>query len=558
MSTESDQQQSGTPIDDGTETVVGQTEASSAESSQQRFGTAIDEDTEAVVIIGSGAGGGTIAYELTARGIPCVVLEAGAWLKPDDYENDEWPAFGQMAWLDNRTTSGSWRVASNFPNLPAWIVKAVGGSTTHWSGATPRFHEYEFKVKTYYSGVDGANLLDWPIGLADLAPYYDRAEKAIGSTHRHGRAPQPANNNYKVFANGAERVGYKFYATGPYGTNAEPYDGRPASIQDGFNFQGDKQTAKWSTAVREIPRAVATGRCDLRTHSQAVQITHDAQGRANAVLYLDREGNLHRQAAKVVCLAGNTIESPRLLLMSASSLHPNGLANSSGQVGRNYMRHTTGSVYARFDKPVRMYRGETMAGIIADEAKLDTSRGFAGGYYMETLSLGPAFLAAFVEPGAWGREFTELMDAYANTAGMWIVGEDLPQETNRVTLNTAAKDQWGLPVPNVHFDDHPNDTAMREHGYSRADLLYESVGALGTHHTPPYPSTHNLGTCRMSERPEDGVIGRYGEAHDVPGLFVSDGSVMTTGAAANPTLTIVALAIRQAEHIADRLAKADL
>ena len=523
-----------------------------------QFGTAIGHDEEAVVIIGSGAGGGTVAHELTQRGIPCVVLEAGPFLKPEDYENDEWAAFNQMAWLDNRTASGGYRVSKDFPNLPAWIVKAVGGSTTHWSGATPRFRSYEFKTKSYYGDIEGANLLDWPIDLETLAPYYDAAEKAIGSTHRHGRPALPANNNYKVFANGAEKVGYKFYATGPYGTNAEPYDGRPASIQDGFNFQGDKSTAKWSTAVREIPRALETGKLDLRASAHAVQVTHDAQGRANGVLYLDKAGNLHRQAAKVVCVAGNSIESPRLLLMSASSLHPNGLANSSGQVGRNYMRHTTGSVYARFDSPVHMYRGETMAGIVADEARLDTSRGFAGGYYMETLALGPAFLAAFADPGTWGPGFTEVMDAYENTAGMWVVGEDLPQETNRVTLNPGLKDQWGLPAPDVSFNDHPNDVAMREHGYGRADMLYEAVGAVGTHHTPPYPATHNLGTCRMSAKPEDGVVGAYGEAHDVPGLFVSDGSVMTTGAAANPTLTIVALAIRQAEHIADRLGKGEL
>jgi choline dehydrogenase-like flavoprotein len=520
-----------------------------------QYGQPIGHDEEVVVIVGSGAGGGTLAYELTAKGIPCVVLEAGPFLKPEDYENDEWASFKQMAWLDKRTASGPYRVARDFPNLPAWIVKAVGGSTTHWSGATPRFRAYEFRAKTYYGDIDGANLLDWPITLEDLAPYYDRAEMAIGSTHRHGRPPLPANNNYKVFANGAEKIGYKFYATGPYGTNAEPYDGRPASIQDGFNFQGDKHTSKWSTAVREIPRAVDTGKCDLRSQAQAVQILHDASGRANAVLYVDGDGNIHRQAAKVVCVAGNSIESPRLLLMSASALHPDGLANSSGQVGRNYMRHTTGSAYARFDEPVHMYRGETMAGIIADEARQDTSRGFVGGYYMETLALGPAFLAAFVEPGSWGPEFTEVMDAYDNTAGMWLVGEDMPQATNRVTLNAAFQDKWGLPVADVYFADHPNDVAMREHGYGRADLLYEAVGAVGVHHTPPYPATHNLGTCRMSERPEHGVVDHWGQAHDVPGLFVSDGSVMTTGAAANPTLTIVALAIRQAERIADQLQK---
>lgn len=518
----------------------------------------IARDDAAVVIVGSGAGGGTMAYELTKAGIPCVVLEAGPHLTGADYVNDEWEAFTQMAWLDPRTTSGTWRVSKDFSGLPAWLVKAVGGTTTHWAGATPRFLDYEFKALSTYGEVAGATLLDWPITLDDMAPHYDAAEQAIGSTHVHGRPPLPANNNYKVFANGAERVGYRRYATGPYGTNAEPYDGRPGSIQDGFNFQGDKQGSKWSTLVREIPRAVATGLCDLRPQSHAVKITHDASGKVDAVLYVDQDGNLQRQAAKVVCVAGNAIESPRLLLLSDSARFPNGLANGSDQVGRNYMRHMTGSVYAWFEKPVHMYRGETMAGIIKDEVQNDPSRGFVGGYYMETLSLGPAFLASFLEPGAWGPEFTEMMDAYRNMAGMWIVGEDMPQATNRVTLSDSARDQWDLPVANVHFDDHPNDVAMRTYAYEKAEALYKSVGAIGAHRTPPYPSTHNLGTCRMSARPEDGVLDKWGRAHEVPNLFVSDGSVMTTGAAANPTLTIVALAIRQAEHIAGELKRGNL
>ena len=174
------------------------------------------------------------------------------------------------------------------------------------------------------------------------------------------------------------------------------------------------------------------------------------------------------------------------------------------------MRHVTGSVYARFDKPVHMYRGETMAGIVADEAPHDADRGFAGGYYFETLSLGPPFLAAFVEPGAWGPEFTEIMDAYANTAGIWITGEDMPQETNRITLNGGVADQHGLPVPNVHFDDHPNDVAMREHAWAQGQKMYEAVGSTGAHRTTPYPSTHNMGTARMSEKPADGVVNAHG------------------------------------------------
>jgi choline dehydrogenase-like flavoprotein len=508
------------------------------------------DDDDVVVVVGSGAGGGTLANELCQRGIRTVVLEAGPHLTGKDYHNDEWQAFSQMAWTDPRTTSGSWRLATDFPTLPAWIVKAVGGTTTHWAGATPRFKEHEFRIRSTYSDIDGASLLDWPITLTELEPYYDQAEVKMGSSHLHGRPPLPANNNYKVFANGAERVGYRRYATGPYATNAEPYDDRPATVQDGFNFQGDKGGSKWSTLVAELPKAEKTGKLDLRPDSHAVQILHDTRGRATAVLYTDSEGTLRRQRARVVCVAGNSIETPRLLLLSASALFPAGLGNSSGQVGRNYMRHTTATVWGQYDQPVRMYRGETMAGCIQDESRLDTSRGFAGGYYMQTIALGPAFFASFVAPGTWGPDFTSHMDAYRDTAGMWIVGEDMPQADNRVTLNDGVLDQHGLPVANVHFDDHPNDVAMREHAQRQGQAVYEAVGAKRTIVTPPYPSTHNLGTCRMSERPVDGVVDRHGRAHDVPNLFVSDGSQFTSGAAANPTLTIVALAIRQAEYIA--------
>jgi choline dehydrogenase-like flavoprotein len=249
------------------------------------------------------------------------------------------------------------------------------------------------------------------------------------------------------------------------------------------------------------------------------------------------------------------IESARLLLNSNSSKFPDGLANSSGKVGKNYMRHMTGSVYAIFDKPVRMHRGTTMAGIIQDEARHDPSRGFVAGYEMETLSLGLPFMAAFLNPGEWGRPFAEAMEGYERTAGMWLVGEDMPQEKNAVTLHATEKDQYGMPVPNVHFEDHANDIAMREHAYKQGSAVYEAVGAVKTFKTPPYPSTHNLGTNRMSDDPKEGVVNKWGQTHDIKNLFISDGSVFTTGAAENPTLTIVALAIRQADYIASEMGK---
>ena len=166
-------------------------------------------------------------------------------------------------------------------------------------------------------------------------------------------------------------------------------------------------------------------------------------------------------------------------------------------------------------------------------------------------------MGAFLEPGGWGKDFADMMDAYQNMAGMWIVGEDMPQPNNRITLG-SSKDQFGLPAPNVHFDDHPNDTAMREHAYKVGEKIYKSVGAVQTWRTTPYPHTHNLGSMRMSSKKKDGVVNKWGRCHDIKNLFVSDGSVMTTGAACNPTLTIVALAIRQGEYLASQLKKGNI
>jgi choline dehydrogenase-like flavoprotein len=506
-------------------------------------------DASVVVVVGSGAGGGTLSNELAQKGIKVVCLEAGGRHEKEDFVNDEWANFSLISWLDKRTTSGTWRVAKDF---------SVGGSTVHWAGASLRFQEHEFKVKSTYGDINGANLLDWPITLAEMEPYYDKAEDRLGTTRTHGIPGLPGNNNFKVLEAGAKRVGYKEVHTGRMSINSEPRDDRAACQQTGFCFQGCKWAAKWSTLYSEIPKGEATGKLEVRPNSQVLTIEHDDSGKVTGVVYADKDGKQQRQKARIVCVAGNSIESPRLLLNSHSAKFPDGLANSSGQVGKNYMRHTTASVYAIFERPVHMYRGTTMAGIIQDEARHDPSRGFAGGYELETLSLGLPFMAAFLDPGAWGRDFASALDAYDHMAGLWIVGEDMPQESNRVTLHASEKDQYGLPVPNVNFDDHANDAAMREHAWNRGVAVYEAVKAVRTFKTPPYPSTHNLGTNRMSDNPRDGVVNKYGQTHDIANLFISDGSQFTTGAAENPTLTIVALAIRQADYIADQMSKNEI
>lgn len=515
-------------------------------------------DDSVVVVIGTGAGGGVLANELAQKGVSVVALEAGGRYLPEDYVNDEWESFGQLAWLDPRTTSGDWRVAKDFSGLPAWIVKAVGGTTTHWAGASLRFQDHEWKARTTYGEVEGASLLDWPIDPREMDSYYDKAEKKLNVTRTNGNPGLPGCNNYKVFEAGAKKLGYKEVHTGRMAINSRDDQDRAMCQQTGFCFQGCKWGAKWSAAYTDIPQGEATGNLEVREKAHVARILHNEAGKVTGVEYFDENGDLQMQKARIVCVAGNSFESPRMLLNSASNMFPNGLANSSDQVGRNYMRHMTGSVYAVFEQPVKMWRGTTMAGIVQDESRHDPSRGFVGGYELETLALGLPFMAAFLDPGSWGREFTTALDQYENMAGMWIVGEDMPQSDNRVTLNTEVKDQFGLPVANVHFSDHPNDIAMRNHAYERGMAIYDAVGATRTFPTPPYPSTHNLGTNRMSENPEDGVVNKWGQTHDIDNLFISDGSQFTTGAAENPTLTIVALAIRQADHIAGEMSAGNL
>lgn len=518
------------------------------------------DDNSVVVIVGSGAGGGTLAHELAKRGVNCVVLEAGKHFTPEDFENDEWDMFGKITWLDKRLAVGSnWDVAKYQPNLPAWIVKAVGGSTIHWAGVSLRLQPHELKARTTYGAIPGGNALDWPITYEELAPFYDLAEKKLGvsGSKASGMPDLPLSNHCKVIEAGARKIGYKKF-TRPLAINSKPNDGRPGCQQIGFCLQGCKIGAKWSTLYTDVPQAVASGRVELRPESMALKIEHDKSGKATGVLYVDKDGNRQFQKARVVCVAGNAIESPRLLLNSASPMFPQGLANSSGQVGRNYMNHSAVYAFAVHKNPVYMYRGNSAAAIISDEAHNDPRRGFVGGYHMEGLSFGLPFVAAFMKPGAWGRDVTSLLDMYDHMSGVTIVGEDQAVEANAVTLHGTEKDQYGLPIPIVTKNYTTNDTALAAHGFKQWTALSEALGASRIVQMPAPPAPHNLGTLRMSANKRDGVVNKWGQTHDVKNLFVSDGSQFTSSGAANPTLTIVALAIRQAGHIAGLIQRREI
>lgn len=511
-------------------------------------------DDEAVVIIGSGAGGGTLANELCQRGVPCVVLEAGRHFSVADFEQDEFAMAAKLATGDPPEVTSPAPLDAGRP----YVCRAVGGTTLMWCGTALRLAESELTARSTYGAIPGSSLADWPIPPAELARYYDLAEARMGVTGTHGMPLLPGSNNFKVFYNGGARLGYKRISTGRLAINSRTRNGRPRCAQMGFCMQGCVIEAKWSTLYTEIPLAEATGHLDLRPQCTALQIVHDARGRATGVVYADAEQVQHFQKARVVCVAANSVESARLLLNSASARFPQGLANSSGEVGRNYMTHSHRFVMARMPRPVHLYRGAVQAGLLEDERGHDPRRGFAAGYLLQTMAFGFPLMSLAMMPGVWGRDLAEFMEGYSRMAGLVILGEDMPQSGNRVTLSATRKDRHGLPVASIHMKHHPNDLALLQHATRRASELYRAAGAEKIYTQDSVGFTHNMGTNRMSRSPGDGVVDPSGRTHDVPNLFVSDGSQFASSGAANPTLTIVALAIRQAEHIARQMSAREL
>jgi choline dehydrogenase-like flavoprotein len=510
-------------------------------------------DGSVAVIIGSGAGGGVLANELCQRGKKVVCIEAGPRFTVEDYRNDELFSFQQLTWLDKRSASGTWSVASSSPNMPSYTAKAVGGTTNIWGALSFRIQPHELKARTTYGAVGGAELADWPVSLEELEPYWLQAEDHMGVTGTHGIPLLPISNNYKVFDYGARRAGYTRVANDRHAINSRPRDGRRRCYQLGFCGQGCKYGAKWSTLYSEIVHAEATGRLDLRAGCTALRIEHDAKGRATGVVYAAPDGTQHMQKAALVSVAGNAVETPRLLLNSASARFPKGLANHGDWVGRCFMKHLNASVWGLYDNPVRMNHGVTMGGSIYDESRFDPKRGFVGGYLLQAVQVGIPFLTAVIVPTGWGRSFTRFVENYDHLSGIWMNGEDMPRAGNRITLHATEKDRFGLPIPHVHVDDHANDLAMREHFYGRAEAVLRAAGAVDVMRGSPLPASHNMGTCRMSATPDTGVTDAYGRTHEVPNLFVTDGSLFPTATSENPTQTIVALAIRQAAHIVETM-----
>ena len=373
--------------------------------------------------------------------------------------------------------------------------------------------------------------------------------------------PLPVKSSGVLLERGARKLGLHPFPA-PMAINSVPYDGRPGCAHCGFCMgYGCEMMAKSSTLFTAIPQAEATGRCEIRSSSYVFRVDTNARGRVTGVSYFDADRREHHQKARAVVLCANGAETPRLLLMSANAKFPQGVANSSGLVGRNLMFNTYAEVHARFEHELNEYKSIQVTRIVHDFYESDAQRGFYGGGGIDG-RIGPA-PAGWAWLGApqdrrWGLPFKEFLEGFPRSMLAATHGTSLPLESNRVDLDPTLKDAWGLPAMRVTYRDHPDDLANARFLQARAAEILDAAGAQDVWLQPVIEATgspHLLGTCRMGDDPAHSVVDRYHRSHDVPNLFICDGSSLVTGGRGQPTMTIQALAFRAAEHIA-RMARA--
>jgi choline dehydrogenase-like flavoprotein len=511
-------------------------------------------DSTDVIIVGAGACGSLMAKELAARGYSVAVLEAGKRFDPGaDLQNSE--ANGaKILWTEPRVYSGKHSV------VPKTGV-GVGGGTLAWLGVVPRFHPSDFR--TYSSEGVGA---DWPISYDDLRPHYTKIEREFGVAGEcgpfapeHYELPMPPhrmNWHAQVLACGARKIGAHPFAP-PIAINSVERDGRPACCYCGWCGSGCASNAKATGANTYLAKAEQLG-ARVTTEAFVHRINYNAaKGRVTGVAYLDSQQREHELAARVVVLATHAIETPRLLLLSANATFPNGLANSSGCVGKYLMSHPTWQVFGTFNEPVNAFKGMQMGHVmVQDFYKPDPRNGYARGFILLSYMMTPITYAN-LSGSFYGAEFKAFLHEYAHTAAWWAHAESLPDEHNRVTLDASVKDARGLPVARVTYEWGENDIKLAAAARDKAVEMMTASGARKVRIGLNY-GAHAMGTCRMGSDPLTSVVNEFGQAHDVRNLFVCDTSVFVTGAGVNPTLTAMAISSRAAEYIGRSAQKGEL
>ncbi|KGF69163.1 choline dehydrogenase [Hoeflea sp. BAL378] len=521
-----------------------------------------------VLIIGAGASGAAVAWSLADTRMRILCLEQGDWTRPSDVPSTgrDWEA----RTLEDFAISPNRRgLAADYPvnddDSPIKIANynGVGGGTVFYAAHFPRLHPSDFRVRSLDGVAD-----DWPISYETLEPFYALNDRMMGVSSLAGDPaypPKPSIMPPIPLGRTGEKLGAALNGLGWHwwpsdaAIATEAYEGRAPCINLGQCGSGCAQGAKGSTDVTYWPEALRA-RVELRTRCRVSRIETNQAGMATGVHYFDAHGTERFQPAEIVILASNGIGTPRLLLNSASDRFPDGLANSSGLVGKNLMLHPYAQIRGHFDEPLDGYRGPPICTWSMEFYETDRTRDFVRGYCFQfSRGLGPARAAINgMADGLipWGQGHHEAFRRLFNhSAGMVSVCEDLPEETNCVTLDPGLRDSDGIPAAKIRYRLSENSRRMLDHSVARGIDILKAAGARDITSKAPlsYAGWHLMGTARMGRDPERSVVNEWGRSHDVKNLFIVDGSVFVTSGGVNPTSTIQAFALYVADQIKSRI-----
>jgi choline dehydrogenase-like flavoprotein len=522
-----------------------------------------------VLVVGAGASGAVVSKHLAEAGFKVTCLEQGGWVDPSGYpgESLEWELLSTRRWHVNpnvRRLDADYPCETSESDINPLMHCAVGGSTIHYAAQWMRFLPSDFRVRSLDGLAD-----DWPFGYEELAPYYDAVQGEMGVSGLPGDPaypphdlPMPAlpiGRVGRVAAEGMNRLGWHWWP----GTHAMPsrdWGRQKACARRGTCMTGCIEGAKGSMDVTHWPDALAHG-ARLVTGARVREITTNEAGLATGAVWIDRAGVERHEPADVVVLACNGVGTPRLLLLSTSARFPDGLANSTGLVGRRLMMHPFATVMGVYDDDLESWLGPVGNPLYSLEFyETDGSRGFPRGAKWELLPLGsPLGLLSRYDglpfPERYGTGLHALIRRGLGRAFEWgVTADDLPEEGNRVTLDPELADSDGVPAPRIRYRVSEATTRMLEWHVERVKEAHEASGAVETVVTHWMPDTgwHLLGTACMGDDPTSSVVDRWCRSHDVRNLYVVDGSVFPTGSGTNPTATICAVALRCARRLVEQ------
>ncbi|UKA68576.1 GMC family oxidoreductase [Arthrobacter sp. FW306-05-C] len=501
-----------------------------------------DDDEVDIVIVGCGAGGATLLQRLARAGWRAVGLEAGPFWEPEqDWVSDE-AGSHHLYWTEPRVIGGSDPVPLGSNNSG----RGVGGSMVHFAGYTPRFHPSDFHTLS----ADGVGA-DWPLEYGELRPYYEDIEAELpvsgeywpwGDPHGYPHRPHPVSGNGELFLRGANACGVTA-KVGPVAIANGRFGNRPHCIYRGFCLQGCKVNAKASPLITHVPDALAHG-AEIRPDAMATRIVLDERtGLATGVEYV--QGGIRRfQRARLVAVAGYSIETPRLLLNSTSARFPHGMCNDFDQVGRYLMVQGAPQTAGRFQAEVRMWKAPPPEVSTEDFYETDPAKPYKRGFSIQCVSPLPITWAEHVAAqGHWGAALRRYMSDYPHWACLGALCEFLPLEGNRVTLADET-DRNGIPIASFSYSQCDNDRQLMSAAQQVMERILTAAGAEEVITINRY--AHLVGGARMAAVEQEGVVDRNLRSFAVPNLLVTDGSVLPTQGSANPALTIMALAARAA------------